>query len=41
MLTTKAPNRGLSPKMIPDLIGKIAKRDIKEDTHIQFEDIEL
>jgi len=41
MLTTKAPNRGLSPKMIPDLIGKIAKRNIKEDTHIQFEDIEL
>jgi sialic acid synthase SpsE len=41
MLTTKAPNRGLSPKHIPDLIGKITKRDIKEDTHIQFEDIEL
>lgn len=41
MLTTKAPNRGISPKYLPDLIGKIAKRDILEDTHIQFEDIEL
>jgi len=36
MLTTKAPNRGLSPSYIPDLIGKKALVDIPADTHIEF-----
>jgi sialic acid synthase SpsE len=40
MLTTKAPNIGLSPKLILDVLGKKAKIDIKEDEHITFYMIE-
>ena len=39
MLTTKAPNIGLKPNMIPLIIGKIVSRNILEDTHITFSDI--
>lgn len=34
MLTTKAPNKGLSPSMIPYVVGKKAKNDIMKDSHI-------
>jgi len=40
MLTTKAPNIGLSPKLIPEVVGKKAKIDIKEEEHITFYMIE-
>lgn len=40
MLTTKAPNVGLSPKLLSKIIGKIANIDIKEDTHITFDMIQ-
>lgn len=36
MLTTKAPNRGLAPRYIPEVIGKEALEDIPADTHITF-----
>ena len=41
VLTTKAPNTGLKPNMIPMVIGKIALRNISEDVHLTFRDIEL
>jgi len=41
MLTTKAPNIGLSPKLISKLIGKRALKNIEEDEHITFDMIEL
>jgi len=41
MLTTKAPNTGLMPKMIPEIIGKKALKDIKEDTHITFDMVDI
>lgn len=41
MLTTKGPNRGLPPKMIPELIGKPAMQDIEADTHITFGMVKL
>jgi N,N'-diacetyllegionaminate synthase len=41
MLTTKGPNKGLSPAMIPRIIGKIALEDIKADTHVTFSMVEL
>ena len=40
MLTTKAPNRGLSPKLIPSIVGMTASKDIEEDTHITYDVIE-
>lgn len=39
-LTTKAPFRGLSPRFIPEVVGKKATMDIKEDDPIQFAMIE-
>lgn len=41
MLTTKAPNTGLKPNMIPRIIGKKILHDILEDTHLTFKDIIL
>lgn len=39
MLTTKAPNIGLKPNMIPMIIGKISSHKISKDTHLTFKDI--
>ncbi len=36
MLTIKAPNRGLPPRYIPQVVGKKAIEDIEEDMHITF-----
>lgn len=39
MISIKKPGTGIPPKFFNKLIGKIAKRDIKKDTVIKFEDI--
>jgi N-acetylneuraminate synthase len=36
MLTFKRPGTGISPTEIDDIIGKIVKNDIKEDTILQY-----
>ncbi|MBX3441625.1 MAG: N-acetylneuraminate synthase family protein [Planctomyces sp.] len=41
MLTTKAPNRGLAPRFIPEIVGKEAMEDIPADTHITFSMVRL
>jgi len=41
MLVTKGPNKGLPPKMIPELIGKEALENIKADTHITFSKVKI
>lgn len=38
MLTSKSPGKGMSPQKIPELIGKVAKVDIKADTNIKEAD---
>lgn len=37
MLTFKRPGTGISPTEIENLVGKVAKADIKEDTILQFD----
>ncbi len=32
MITCKSPGYGLKPRMLPEIIGKLAKADILEDT---------
>ncbi len=39
MLDIKRPGSGIAPKYIPRLIGRYAKKDIKNDTLVRFEDI--
>jgi len=39
MLTIKRPGTGIKPRFINEVIGKKAKRDIKKDELIQFEDL--
>jgi sialic acid synthase SpsE len=39
-LMVKSPGTGLKPKYIPTLIGKVAKRDMKEDTLVPKEALE-
>ncbi len=41
MLTAKAPLRGLTPHLIPDLIGKRALYPIRKDDHITFGLVEM
>jgi sialic acid synthase SpsE len=41
MLTTKGPNRGLSPRFIDDIVGREALEDIEPDTHITFSMVKL
>lgn len=40
LLSIKRPGTGLSPDLIEQIIGKIAKSDIKEDTQLTFEQLE-
>ena len=37
MLTFKRPGTGIAPYEIEKLIGKVAKRDIPEDTTLKWE----
>lgn len=41
MLTTKAPNRGLPPHMLDQIVGRKALEDVPADTHITFAMVEL
>lgn len=41
MLTTKAPNRGLAPYLISEIIGKKVTKDVNMDEHITFDKVEL
>lgn len=40
MLTTKGPGTGISPARIDELMGKVAKHDLKADVVIQESDLE-
>ena len=40
MLTYKRPGTGISPSEIANVIGKIAKEDIKEDDLLSYEVLE-
>lgn len=40
MLCAKRPGGGLAPKLVDQVIGKMAKEDIKEDSLIKLEDLE-
>jgi sialic acid synthase SpsE len=39
LITIKRPGTGISPKYLESIIGRKAKRDIKEDEIIQWEDL--
>jgi N-acetylneuraminate synthase/N,N'-diacetyllegionaminate synthase len=34
MLTIKGPGNGIRPSLLPDIVGRVAAQDIKEDTHV-------
>ncbi|PKO98491.1 MAG: N-acetylneuraminate synthase [Bacteroidetes bacterium HGW-Bacteroidetes-8] len=40
-LIMKRPGDGISPMLVDEIVGKIVKRDIKEDEKLNWEDLEL